>query len=998
MGNSERLHIQAQDIQNTQNTQDTQNVTDAASVRGDRGNHHVPSPQAVPPAPAITHIRINDRIEPIDLQPREPVHVRWWPEPDAHPGSVFWRVAVHGDPDASNSPLWRSKVTATPSLTLEGFVAEPSARYWLVIEEEHGTRDPSDGPADGHAEEHHASQVEAGNSPIPETIPDAIPAPASAFVPVSSPITFGTAPAADGWHATPIWADEAAIPAPSTVSAAAADAQASEEAEPQPTFSHLAEESSDAGDAFFQRPAIRQTEHNGLGWAFLRGTFVLPDKPVLWATLHMTAASVKPGRQFVYRAWLNGTFVGLGPTFPIGSEARTDGFDVTDLVTPGGRNAIGVVAWTLEDRRFLAQLDLGLADGSTLHFGTDADHWVGIVGNAAYPDSASTGTQYCESPAEDLVAARYPFTISDPESDDRDAEPAAPAKPTSHIDSADPATWPAAAARPAFEALVPTPTDKVHVGYEPVASITLTDGNHAIIDFGRAWMGGIRLALDAERPVALRIRYGEVLNPDGSVKYQLSAFNTYEETWRIPAGSPAVESWGLKVFRYVEIIGSDEDASQAAVRRIAAHPESVDAAAIEYPFDESAAVFDADNRTLNTVWRFCRNTVEAFNGPIYADSWTRERAAYEADAWLQWRSHLMLDDAPSLGAYSIDYLIANRTWPTEWPLYLILAVHDGWMSTGSLAQARREYDRLKALLPDRYLDEASGLIVKDPGDSSVMDGDLVDWPPVERDGYAFGRVNTVVNALASQAYADMADLSRALGETADADRFARTSDRMRAAIHDRLFDDFQGAYVDGLDTGSDGKPLDHASEHASAFALAFAKVPADRLHRVGNFLEAKGMACSVYTAAVLLDGLYRAGFGRLANRLIASHDKPRSWWNMILAGAGGTSEGWDVSIKGNTTYSHPWASSPAYLLPQGMLGIRPLEPGYRRFAVCPQLEPNHEAEATVPTPYGPIVAKAQHGKHGGATGLVLHVPPFTTAEITLNGETTTATGPAKVTL
>lgn len=39
---------------------------------------------------------------------------------------------------------------------------------------------------------------------------------------------------------------------------------------------------------------------------------------------------------------------------------------------------------------------------------------------------------------------------------------------------------------------------------------------------------------------------------------------------------------------------------------------------------------------------------------------------------------------------------------------------------------------------------------------SQMDGDLVDWPPVERDGYVFGRVGTVISALVSAAYKAMA--------------------------------------------------------------------------------------------------------------------------------------------------------------------------------------------------------------------------------------------------
>ena len=512
-------------------------------------------------------------------------------------------------------------------------------------------------------------------------------------------------------------------------------------------------------------------------------------------------------------------------------------------------------------------------------------------------------------------------------------------------------------------------------------------------------MGGIRLALASslDSDADIRIRYGEVLNPDGTVKYQLSAFNTYEETWHITSGSPAVETWGLKVFRYVEIIGADDAASQSAVQSIAERPDTVTAAAIVYPFDGQTGSFQSSDTTLNRVWELCRNTIKAFSGPIYADSWTRERAAYEADAWLQWKSHLALDDAPSVGTYSIDYLIANRTWPTEWPLYLILAVHDAWMATGSLEQARREYDRLVGLLPDRYLDERSGFIVKDPGDSSVTDGDLIDWPPAERDGFTFGRVNTVINALASQAYQDMAELAEALGFADDADRYDGIATRMRNAINDKLFDDFQGAYLDGIDSGPDGNLINHASEHASAFALAFADVPQERLPRIAQFLEAKGMACSVYAAAILLEGLYRNGFGALATKLIASHDRPRSWWNMLCAGAGGTSEGWDVSIKGNTTYSHPWASSPAYLLPQGMLGIHPTEPGYRSFEVRPQLGNVQRASATLPCAYGEISATARL-REDGATELELDVPAMTCATARINGTEITVRGPQHITL
>lgn len=824
--------------------------------------------------------------------------------------------------------------------------------------------------------------------------------------------------------------------------------------------------------------AVRPSDAgNAAGWAVLRGVIDLPAKPIRWATLNATASSTGPARQFVYRMWLNGRFVGCGPTFPIGGETRYDGYDVTAALRPGRVNAIGVIAYAMEDRRFAAQLDVCFDDGSMGHYGTGPE-WLSLPDPAeVWPESASIGTQYFQAPAENVRGDRFPQGFSDP--------------------LFDASGWVPAAVKPPFADLAATPTDKLRLAEVPPTSMlrverpvehsvehsvkhdveqpvkraehddAAADGEPAeeatrtlgvVADFGGAYMGGIRLDLHPRVPIDLTIRYGEVLNPDGSVRYRLSAGNVYEERWHITPGCGPIATWGLRVFRYVEIsvlqppappaswnepspTGLDERA--AAIGEILLNEGALHAEALIHPALEdgtgagadtgadvgakaagSAAhypgTFHSSDSALNAVWRLSAHTIEALNGNIYADSWTRERAAYEADTWIQQRAHLALDASPSLGAYSVDYLVANRTWPTEWPLYLILAAHDAWMRTGSTAQIAEQYDRLAALLPDRYVDADTGFVVKSPGASSAMDGDLVDWPPSERDGFEFGQVNTVINALASQAYADMVDIARELGRDTDADRFAGIAGRMRVAIHAWLYDADLGAYRDGLralpgDTGAadgetaDGKAgalkpvsgttgvmagvatdsassrdahdahdasgisavmnpdgilatgsgrryavLRHAALHSSAFALAFAEVPADRVDRVAAFLRGKGMACSVYAAAPYLLGLYRAGFGADATAMIADRRTTHSWAYMLAQNAGGTMEAWDVARKPNTTYSHPWSASPVFLLAEGLMGVRPLEPGYRRFTVALQPGRVRSARLTLPTPAGNI--------------------------------------------
>ena len=52
-------------------------------------------------------------------------------------------------------------------------------------------------------------------------------------------------------------------------------------------------------------------------------------------------------------------------------------------------------------------------------------------------------------------------------------------------------------------------------------------------------------------------------------------------------------------------------------------------------------------------------------------------------------------------------------------------------------------------------------------------------------------------------------------------------------------------------------------------------------------------------------------------------DTTTSWRHMIDMGAGSTMEAWNPAIKRNLTYSHAWAASPAYVVPQYLFGVLP---------------------------------------------------------------------------
>lgn len=103
----------------------------------------------------------------------------------------------------------------------------------------------------------------------------------------------------------------------------------------------------------------------------------------------------------------------------------------------------------------------------------------------------------------------------------------------------------------------------------------------------------------------------------------------------------------------------------------------------------------------------------------------------------------------------------------------------------------------------------------------------------------------------------------------------------------------------------------------------------------------------------------------------------RDWSEMLKRGARTTFEMFDMSADPraaenpwiglpNWTRSaaHAWSASPAIYLQREILGIRPLEAGYRRFTIAPHLCGLAEASGAVCTPYGPILVHVRRAADG----------------------------------
>lgn len=375
---------------------------------------------------------------------------------------------------------------------------------------------------------------------------------------------------------------------------------------------------------------------------------------------------------------------------------------------------------------------------------------------------------------------------------------------------------------------------------------------------------------------------------------------------------------------------------------------------VQYVFDTSAACFRSNSPQLDAIWDICHYSMLATSFAGYYVDGDRERIPYEADAYINQIGHYSVDREFSLARRTHEYLLEHPTWPTEWKQFSILIAWADYEATADARSLERSYAVLegeKLLL--QYAREDGLLITGNLRElhGGRMDcGDLVDWPPFERDGYDFCLINTVVNAFHYRNLVLMARIAAVLGRADDAARYGEMAQRTYAAFNAKLWSEALGCYVDG--EGSE-----HAAIHANLFALAFGLVPAERQARVVAYIRSRGMACSVYAAQFLLDGLFEAGEADYALSLILS-DGVRSWNNMLAKGATITWEAWDQSFKPNQDWNHAWGAAPGNVIARYVLGVRPLKAGYAKVRIAPQLGTLTEAEGVVPTIRGSIRVRA----------------------------------------
>ncbi len=646
-----------------------------------------------------------------------------------------------------------------------------------------------------------------------------------------------------------------------------------------------------------------------------------------------------------YKFFLNGYAVVQGPEAGYPFAHNYYWLEVSEFLE-AGKNCLAAHAyyqglrnrvWNSADNRsgFLLCLEVRYADGSGQRFVTDSSWKCFQLGAFDTGDTVGYQTQFVENIDMRLMPVGWRLPVFD----DND--------------------WPSPLTGKQDHRFVLQITPPLqHSRKEPVQTESLGDGRF-FYDFGTEIAGHTRLRITGPEGHVLTVRHGEELLEPKQVRYEMRASCTYEDQVILSGEEDIVEFYDYKAFRYMEILDAPgEPEVWVDVRH--------------HPFPDGEYGLTSDEALLAGIWQLCSRGVQVGSQGGFLDCPTREKGQYLGDSVIAARSHLWLTGDPTLTKKALhDFALSRTIHPglmavapgsfmqeiAEYSLQYPLLLKEYYRHTGDKAFLRQIADDVFPGLFGYFaeFENAAGLV--EGMDKKNEKWVLVDWPDNLRDGYDYEyaetRANAVVNAFYYGALRTAGELERVLGR--DGNAYDAKAVRVAKGFAEYLADPVTGLYLDA--PGST-----HSALHANAIPLFFGLTEGADPHRMVELIRQKGLSCGVYIASYVLEACFRNDAGGLAYDLITS-DSEHSWNEMLKHGATTCMEAWGPDQKWNTSWCHPWSSSPIYLIGEYVMGLSPAEPGWGRIRIAPAHVPQLPAVTlTVPLPVGRITAVYTPGK------------------------------------
>lgn len=410
--------------------------------------------------------------------------------------------------------------------------------------------------------------------------------------------------------------------------------------------------------------------------------------------------------------------------------------------------------------------------------------------------------------------------------------------------------------------------------------------------------------------------------------------------------------WG---FRYIAVVYRGRNPLKV----------TLSARRIWYPMDVTGS-FRSSDQVLNDIWEMCVHTQRSCMVDAYTDCPWRESAQWWGDALVQAQNTFRLANDTRLFERGLRQ-IASQGTPEGLPYAIapsnghgcilpdytamwIVTLLAHYNQTGSLDM----YRELKKTVDDilnyfRSQLDGNGLLQYDNRYWLFLD-----WcPALFKDG-----IPTVYNLIYLWALKSASKLAELAEETDRKTGLDREIDALCKTMKEKLFDAETGLLYDGLHW--DGTPVRTMSPHAAAMAILQDFMPEQHQSWLDNILIPfiKGhreieLKPTSYFMFYVFEALKKKG------KRAEIVDCIRRWWKDFLdIGCSTTPESWPEQLdRGFWSMCHAWSAHPIYNFSDLVLGVTPVEPGWKKITFDPVMTKGGKAGGTVPSPLGLIRAE-----------------------------------------
>ncbi|WP_321436964.1 alpha-L-rhamnosidase C-terminal domain-containing protein [uncultured Bacteroides sp.] len=184
-------------------------------------------------------------------------------------------------------------------------------------------------------------------------------------------------------------------------------------------------------------------------------------------------------------------------------------------------------------------------------------------------------------------------------------------------------------------------------------------------------------------------------------------------------------------------------------------------------------------------------------------------------------------------------------------------------------------------------------------------------------------------------------------------------------------------------TGNAFRSTDYKGEtddRAQAMAVVSGLASKDKYEALRNVLH-KEFHASPYMEKYVLESLFQMNDAEFAlKRMKQRYEKMLSYKQYTTL-----FEGWGIGAEGfgGGTTNHAWSGGPLTLLSQKVCGVEPLEPGFKKFRIAPQMGTLTQCSTVIPTKYGKI--NVNISRKGTRLVLKINVPEGSTAVVHFPG-------------